>query len=393
MYQHSTNTPLDIVCIGMPKWEDAYASSTKQLISRLARHHRLLYVEYPFTLTDALKGLLGRPLPTSRILGKSPRLREETAYGGRLHVLTLPPIMPINWIDNPALYRKALKVNSSMVRRGIKKAMGRLGMEQPVVVNAFNPFYGLYNRGAFQERKVAYYCYDDMGSAKWLGKHGVQVERAFMQKTDMVLVTSEALLEDKKRANPNCHLIKNGVDAQRFATAVPKAKTMAKPLIGYVGSLNDRLDYPLLAEIIAQTPQYHYRFIGPIQAKSSVDKLNQFQNVEFTGAIPYEALPEQVAAFDVGLIPFVKNAFTARIYPLKINEYLAAGVPVAMTPFARLPEFEPMVEIAEGAADFQSAIRKSLAASSEQERADRKAFAMQNAWERRAAQMSALLQQ
>ena len=54
---------------------------------------------------------------------------------------------------------------------------------------------------------------------------------------------------------------------------------------------------------------------------------------------------EYLKEFHIGIIPFVKNEQTAAIYPMKINEYLAAGLGVVATDFAPLSEFGEAIHV------------------------------------------------
>jgi glycosyltransferase involved in cell wall biosynthesis len=55
-------------------------------------------------------------------------------------------------------------------------------------------------------------------------------------------------------------------------------------------------------------------------------------NVHFLGLKPQGSLPDYLARFDVGLLPFVVSPMTHAVSPLKVFEYLACGVPVAAPP-------------------------------------------------------------
>jgi glycosyltransferase involved in cell wall biosynthesis len=90
--------------------------------------------------------------------------------------------------------------------------------------------------------------------------------------------------------------------------------------------------------------------------------------------------------WDVGLIPFVKNEFTKTIYPLKINEYLAAGKPVISTDFADLEDFKGMVKVCTSHKDFIEGIAKEIRYNNRLKISKRIAFARQNSWETRTAQ-------
>ena len=67
-------------------------------------------------------------------------------------------------------------------------------------------------------------------------------------------------------------------------------------------------------------------------------RLRSLENVHFLGGKPVDALPGYLKALDVALIPYKLNELTRNIFPLKLYEYLAAGLPIVA---AALPELEP----------------------------------------------------
>jgi glycosyltransferase involved in cell wall biosynthesis len=119
------------------------------------------------------------------------------------------------------------------------------------------------------------------------------------------------------------------------------------------------------------------------------DGLNTIYNINvcLAGAFPATDLQGWVQQMDVCLIPFVKNKFTAGIYPLKINEYLAAGKPVVSTRFAPLQEFEEIVFLTE-AAQFGDAIQQAL---DNGEKTEYQVFARKNDWMARAEQLEKII--
>lgn len=367
-----------LVCVGLPTWEGDYLKSTVQLMSELAKNYRVLYVEYTRTVKDT-NGL------------KKAELREITlANGATVHVLTPASTLPINWLGNHFLYAAGLTLNAFWLKKDILKAMQLLKMQQPLVVNAFQPGYGLKLLGKLDEVSTTYYCYDEIGEAAWCKKHGKRYEENYISKVNQVIVSSSALLEKKIRLQPHSFLVKNGVDLSVFA--MEKTPKSTKKTIGYVGTIDSRIDVTLLEKTIKQFPENQFLFIGRILDKSVFSILNRFKNVHFEGAKTADELPKYIEKIDVGLIPFKKNAFTRHIYPLKINEYLASGMPVVTTPFADLTEFSSCVYIG-NKQDFIEKLARALEENDMEIMQKRMALAQQNTWAQRATQFSMILNQ
>jgi hypothetical protein len=92
------------------------------------------------------------------------------------------------------------------------------------------------------------------------------------------------------------------------------------------------------------------------------------------------------------MIPYIVNEVNKNIYPLKINEYLAVGVPVVMTPFASLTDFEGMVEVATSKEDFCLKLKKEVEEDSVEKIQNRIRFAANNSWEQRTEEFSTILE-
>lgn len=377
-----------ILCIGFPAWEGEYLKSTVQLVSELAKNNQVLYVEYPFTWKDALMGRFGKAkTPWRRILGKEQRLRKlQLENGTEINVLTLPPMFPVNFLRGELLYDALMSVNAQKAFQAIQQAMNQIGFNRPVVINAFNPFLGVFLARQFNEKALIYYCYDEIGAAKWAGKHGARLERRFMQQADAVITSSQPLFQAKKPFAKRSFMVKNGVDFDLFNQAKTKHQ-LPSTTVGYLGSLDERIDFDLLESIIIRMPYRKFVFVGRINSPEA-ERLKYLTNVELVGSQPASSLPSWVQKFGVCMIPFLKNNLTAGIYPLKINEYFAAGKPVVTTDFGDLDDFRHLVAVANTTDEFVHALDKALddSQSGDGEK-QRVAFAHGNAWSSRASEM------
>jgi len=273
--------------------------------------------------------------------------------------------------------------------------MAEIDMARPIVINALNPFYGRYLSGTLGEDLHAYYCYDEIAQAPWTARHGPHDEAAFLPQVDLVITTSEALRRTRTEAHPHTFLVRNGVDYELFQQGrrkrgfQPSAGT--PKCVGYVGSLDGRVDYDLLSSLIHSCPEYLFRFVGRVVDEDAASGLAALPNVEILGPRPVGELPALMVPMDVCIIPFVCDEFTRSIYPLKINEYLAAAKPVVMTPFAELTEFNGLVDVASTFPAFAQALRRVVSLDSEDARQARQTRAKANSWQHRATELGAIL--
>lgn len=377
-----------IVCLAQPAWDGDYVKSTVRLMEALAAHHRVLYVDYAYTLTDAARAASGSgPAPLRRMLGREPRLREVAGPAGSLHVLTPPPVLPTRWMPEGPAFRAALRINGEVVGAAVRHAVRQLAMEAPVVVTAFAPQLGLPLAGRLGERARIYYGYDEIAAAPWVQKHGAALEAEYLAMADAAVVTSEGLRQSRRQFHRNVHLVPNGVDFDLFHQAAAEWPEGSRPCVGFIGSLDERVDTDLLRTLIARRTDLDFLFVGRATDEAA-DALAPFPNVTLAGPHPPERLPGFLARMDVGIIPFRATPFTRSIYPLKLNEYLAAGRPVVTTPFAPLGDAEPLVHTASDADVFSRALDHALAATGPAAKARRIDFARGNTWTARAAAFS-----
>lgn len=176
--------------------------------------------------------------------------------------------------------------------------------------------------------------------------------------SDLILTVSQALLE-LFPTNLNAHCIPNGVDVQYFAAARKTStknseKTENVIQIGYVGKIQDRVDFDLVEQCLRSYPRARFVFIGPVfsQQKRIKELKAQYSNIEFTGDVHYNQLPERLHDIDIAIIPHRVDSFTQSMNPLKLYEYLAAGKLVVSTGVAGVSGVSPYVSIGHSNEEF-----------------------------------------
>lgn len=369
-----------IVCHSFPAWDTPYIKSTIELLKQLSKDHRVVMIDYHYTLKDLI---FNKFAPVQQILGLKSRVRSIQTDYGWMEVISTPPVLPINWIKSKRLFEMAAKLNSWLVGKTIQKQLKKLGVFKYTLINAFNPVYGYHSMKTFKPQKSIYYCYDEISGTEWSGKHGASYEQKFMPLVDEVICTSSKLQQNKAALAKEVKFIPNGVNLDIFL-APHSEKSSSSHTIGYIGAIDSRIDFELVDFCAKSLAEYEFQFFGPV--KTELPKLPK--NVKFMGAVEQNSLPEKIQNFTIGLIPFVKNKLTEAIYPLKINEYLAMGKPVVATNFSDLSDFSKVAEVAENQEDFLKAIKKSIKYNSRIKTQKRIDFAKQNSWENRAKEFA-----
>ena len=148
--------------------------------------------------------------------------------------------------------------------------------------------------------------------------------------------------------------------------------------------MSTQCDVALLSRLARTFPDASLVLVGPVAL--SEEQLLQVRqpNVHLLGVRSYDALPGYVQHFDVGIIPYVLSPWTVAVDPLKLLEYLAAGLPVVCTAIPEAAKYADTIAVANDADGFVAAVREALAADRAAARARGQALARRHTWERRA---------
>ncbi len=248
-------------------------------------------------------------------------------------------IFVLNPLAIPTYGNEAVrKFNQKFLVSQVKKAMRKLNFQQPLNM-VFNPAAGLL-AGKLGEQKIVYYCVDEYTAFTGAASGLREIEEELFRKSDLVIVSAEKLFDDKKKYNANTHIIRHGTDWRHFRTALDKEtkipeeiKNLPKPIIGFHGLLADWVDFELLKKTAEHFKTGSVVLIGKIavDAERKIKILNDVPNIHFLGRKPYAELPAYCKGFDVALNPFAISDLTLAANPLKVREYLAAGLLVVST--------------------------------------------------------------
>ncbi len=385
----------NILCVSYTSWEGKYTKSVVQLMSLLARENKVLFVEYPYTIKDVVYGLLGKSdSPALRILGLKKRLQvKKTSFGTEVYNWVALPVLPSDFIRNEKVFRWVIRFNALIYRYSVKRALRKLKMKDPVNVNAYNPYFGLPLMGKLMEKANIYYCYDGMNTERQ-GNRAIAIEEDFSRKVDSIIVTSDYLKKQKDRLNSRVDTVKNGVDFPVFnelAKSVPHYGRKRKK-IAYIGSVDQRFCLDFVEYAIRKLPQYDFAFVGDVRNHVIQERLSGYPNVKFFPPVEPNIVPQLLHDCDAGIIPYLPNEINKNVYPLKLNEYLAVGVPVVLTKFADLNEFEGVVRFTTTKEEFLEALISEIENDSVEKINARIEFARGNSWEKRAELFSDALE-
>lgn len=321
----------DIVCFSHD-WSGDPLSKT-HIVRVLACENRVLWVNS-----------IANRMPTVAKKDFSRLVKKLTAFTEKIREVE-PNIFVMNPLAIPAYGSAAVReFNQKFLLAQIKRAMKNLRFQQPVNM-VFNPAAGMV-AGKLGEDLLVYYCVDEYTAFTGATDGLKQIENELFRKSDLVIVSAEKLLADKKRFNPNTFLIRHGVDYRHFSRALKEEieipteiKDLPRPIIGFHGLLADWVDYELLKKVAGHFKNGSLVLIGKVSvdAERKIKILADLPNVHLLGRKPYADLPAYCKGFDVALNPFEISELTLAANPLKVREYLAAGLPVVST---AIPEVE-----------------------------------------------------
>lgn len=384
-----------IICITQTPWKGDFQKAAVQLMTELSARNRVLYVDYLYTLKDLAQGIGGRgDIPVRDIMQNSLTTLKTEQGGGELFVWTPPIILPINWLSNES-HDRLLQWNINRLVSKLRSVMRKLDMHRPLIINAYNPVIGLPLLGRLNECATIYYCFDEITTAgDWMSRHGARYEEAFLRRVDAVVTTSETLRQDKSTVQPQTFCVKNGANFELFnlARQLAQQQPPVKPVVGYLGSADNRINIDIMEYCARTMSDVEFQFIGEVHELDLPARLSPYQNVTFIPPHQPNDLPPLLAKLSVGIIPFVCNRHTYTIYPLKINEYLAAGLPVVATPFSILDDFDGIIELADTPERFAQALRRALADTAPERIQQRVDTAQGNSWEQRAREFETVIQ-
>ncbi len=185
---------------------------------------------------------------------------------------------------------------------------------------------------------------------------------------------------------PNVYWIPNGVDlkhyTQKFALINRDIAELPKPIIGYIGVIQGRVDLDWIKYLAEANPDKSVVLVGPVwneqdQARTALAAL---PNVHFLGYKGYQEAPMYIQQFDIGIIPHKSGEFSVSTNPMKMYEYLACGKPVVAADLAGTDNLGDLVQVATTKEEFNQQVNETLAADNDQARLARQEFVKKYSW-------------
>lgn len=377
----------DFVITGLQGWDSEIGSNCVNIAAEIAKHNRVLYVNYPLDRLTRFRRKNEAPIK-ARIEVLKGRKNPLQKVAPNIWNLNPPVILEsINQLGPSCLFNYLNKINNRRYAKAINQAIGELGFKGIIVFDDSDMYRSFYMKKLLHADTFIYYIRDNMIATDYYRKHGARMESALIRKSDTIVANSVHLANYAKKFNPHSYAVGQGCDLGLFnPVTIDKIpddiQRIASPRIGYMGSLRSlRLDLEELEFAAMAEPEWNFVFIGPEDDVFKASKLHDLSNVYFLGSRNQEQLPAYVSAFDVAINPQKINEITIGNYPRKVDEYLALGKPVVATRTDAMIPFKEFTYQTENKEDFLQKIEMALKENNAQFEEKRIAFASTHSWE------------
>jgi glycosyltransferase involved in cell wall biosynthesis len=379
----------DVVCVGFNDWDNEIWTNQHHLMFRLAAAGtRVLFIES--------LGLRRPDLGSGRDLRRiARRLRRGLAAPRQSDGVTVlsPLVLPLH---SSAAVRE---LNARLLRASVRLAARRMRLRAPVLW-AYVPQAEVLLDTVAPEL-VIYHCVDDIASQAGIDAASfAAAERRYAARADLVIASSPVLADRMRTMSGRVLYAPNVADTDHFSSALlpgpidPAVAALPEPRILFVGAIAaKKLDLDLLAALATARPGWTFVLIGPLglgDPDTDVSALRRMANVHLLGSRPQAHLPEVLRGAAVGLIPYRRTRLTESIFPMKVYEYLAAGLPVVAT---GLPALEGLdgVDLVDGVEPTLGAIERALREDSPARRRAHSNAARRHSWDARLEEIAAAL--
>lgn len=281
-------------------------SRSVQIARTLAQHHEVLYVEGTFD--EGIRSGF--------------RITEDSGFFKSIR-LTIYKSFHLN-------YQKPSPEEIRLLKLSLKLA-------NPLTRSLVNPLPYVHHPFwdsviAFKKKSFILDRPSDFAHHHNAAQHIIYAEKKLLKNAFMVTAPHIKLLRNKKDV-----VIQNGVDWEMFKNTSIMIQTcdvglcwIKKPVIGYIGTLDERLDEVLLGSIATAFPAASIVLVGNTDYRPVIEIAEKYQNIFPVGKQPYKKLPLFLQSFDILISPLKLNNNT-RIEQPEFPLYLTSGKPALQT--------------------------------------------------------------
>jgi glycosyltransferase involved in cell wall biosynthesis len=374
---------MNLVMFGGPTAWNAAWYSRHQLTVALARRHRVVLVGEPLDVRAALR----RPRSFLSAGGLA-----DDQFGVRRYAHP-------GWL--PDIYRSNVlrRMFNALRLRALERALRRSGYA-PAIHYVWHPDFQPAVEGVDRGRLV-YHAYDRYDRYSGAQADVQERERRLVRQAALCIAASAEIGAHLGAMGArDVTVLRHGVDHAMFRPGLdpaPGLEDVAHPRLGIVASFTDAVDVETLRRIADRRPGWSLVLVGnatfTVDAKRlAFEAMCRLPNVHYIGFRPRTEVPAWIAGFDVALACYDLETWAPHIQPLKMNEYLACGVPVVASDIAASRELGDLVARASGLDHWIGEIERALRDDGPAARARRVLFAGDSSWDHRASELEIVLE-
>ncbi len=322
-----------------------------------------------------------------RGLAEAPQGLQSGAAKGVLNWVpkTWLPVKNVYPLNTP----RALELAASGYMDDVRRRLAGIDFV-PDVVSIENLAYGELAR-SFTDAVLHYRMVDCVEGFTDMPRCMIEAEPGLLNDADLVSITSRQFAGKLAGRNESKVIYApNAVDIEHFARSEggptfgsssassdrpAEYAGFERPIAIYVGALRGWFDWEMLLEAVRRLPEVEFVLISPDRPR---EDYSAFRNARWIPGVDYERLPAYLRHASVGLVPFLDSPLVAPVNPMKMYEYLAAGLPVVCGDWAELRRIGAPVRRARTAAEFATGIKQAIR---EGPLRDRRDFLASHSWE------------
>ncbi|MEG3638702.1 glycosyltransferase [Magnetococcus sp. PR-3] len=373
-----------ILALAPHSWHDRWLSR-QQLMSRLGQRG------WPVTYSYGPLNVWQRDTP----------LWQQAGWFGHIEQTDHVQVdQPGRWFPTWSRYAwwQTWALNTHIAR--MQQAMGQPDPSQQILF-LFHPSFWPYVE-RLNPRHVVYHIYDVFSIMDSWNPQLEAYQQQLVERADLITTSSQGMLEQLPDPGPGkAKLLNNGADPYPFiqADGCPCPDDLAAipgPRIGYVGTVNSKLDLEMILYVASRYSRWQWVFIGPVMLNGQSQRDQQarhlwaqccaLDNVHLLGAKTRQDVPAYVQHMDVNTICYRirPDDWVVHGYPVKLHEYLATGKPVvAAAQHAVANQFSHVAAIAHDPQQWADAIEAALTTGGVGTPQTRRDVATQNTWDQR----------
>ncbi|MEZ3159170.1 glycosyltransferase [Microbacterium sp. BWT-B31] len=294
------------------------------------------------------------------------------------------------WLLSPTRLRRTDRLDPVEVEReyttydaALEHGVRRRRLRSPVALTA-NPLVAGFAPMAWARRST-FFARDDWLSSPSRQDYWPAFREAYTRISASgrgVVAVSRQILERIAPTGP-AEVVPNGVEPAEWLRPQPEPPAWLARIPGpravYVGTLDSRLDVDGIASLARARPDLQIVLLGPLPDPTYIAALARSENVHVHPSVGREQLIATLRNADVCLVAHRRTALTEAMSPLKLYEYLAAGVPVLSIDLPPVRGVSDRVLLVDTVADFADVVDDALGLGAAAE-ADRRAFVAANSW-------------